>query len=54
MEGFQLTVTALLPCAGPGLLVKPGLRSVGMAGIGGGTVTLNVPDNGLLDRPGVS
>ena len=38
LEAFQLTVTALLPSVGPGLLSEPGVRLVGVAGdVGDGT-----------------
>jgi hypothetical protein len=33
VEAFQLNVTELPDCVGPGLLLEPGLRPVGLAGI---------------------
>src|SRR5947209_13547893 len=38
----QLSVTLVLPCTGPGLLVDPGLGFAGVAGIGAGPVGVAV------------
>jgi hypothetical protein len=44
LEAFQLNVTVVLACIGPGLLVVPGLGPVGVGGIAAAVVKLHTDE----------